>query len=209
MSETFVQGVDVSAHQGRISPESWRQAHAAGIRFAWARVADGVAHLDPTVGENIQNAREAGLLAGGYLFFRASRDPEEQAALLLGQAADLDLPPVLDCEAGSQMDLPVELVRQRVKACLDAIDRGAGRVLVYTAIGWWETWMGTSPSPYDLWVAHYGVQRPSIPTAFHRQGWRFWQQSGSATVPGFKGKVDLNVWRGTEDELLRYCGRAC
>jgi lysozyme len=210
MSETHVIGVDVSVHQGRLREENWKRAAAAGVRFAWARVADGMTHLDDTFGENVQGMQAAGVLAGGYLFFRATRDPLEQARLLVSQAARLDLPPALDCEERSDMGLPREVVREKVRLCLEEIERLAGRVIVYTAIGWWEPWMGPQPMPYDLWVAHYGVERPRIPTAFLAQGWRFWQESPKGIVDGLpRSGVDLNRWAGTEEELRRYCGRTC
>lgn len=203
-------GIDVSAHQGRLTQEHWKRAAAAGVKYAWARIADGISHLDMTVGENLQEARNAGLLVGGYLFFRATRDPAEQAALVLSQARLLDLPIALDCEERSDMGLPVEVVRRGVRACLERIEGEEGRVIVYTGIGWWEPWMGPQPMPYDLWVAHYDVAAPRIPRAFQQQGWRFWQHTGKAQVDGMPAVgVDQNFWAGTEDELRRYCARTC
>lgn len=205
-----VMGIDVSAHQGRLTKDHWRRAAAAGVKYAWARIADGVTHLDLTAGENLQEARNAGILVGGYLFFRASRDAEEQAALVLSQARQLDLPIALDCEERTDMGMPKEVVRQRVRACLEMIEKEEGRVIVYTCVGWWEPWMGPQPLPYDLWVAHYDVQAPLVPRAFHEQGWRFWQHTYKAKIDGMPAAgVDQNFFAGTEDELRRYCARTC
>lgn len=206
----IVQGVDVSVHQGRLREANWKRAAAAGVRFCWARVSDGISHLDLNVGENLQGARDAGILVGGYLFFRASRDPKEQAHLLLSQARDLDLPAALDCEAGSEMGLPRELVRERVNACLHEIEAQDGRVIVYTAAGWWDPWMGPGERQEDLWVAHYYVESPLLPLAWRKTGWRFWQKTPKGQIDGLPSAgVDVNVWRGTEEELRRYCYRIC
>lgn len=210
MNDERVMGVDVSAHQGRLTKEHWRRAAAAGVKYAWARIADGLSHLDATAGENLQEARNAGLKVGGYLFFRSSRDPIKQADLLLSQAWMLDLPPALDCEEGSDMKQPKELVRQAVKTCLGQIQKHEGRVIVYTCVGWWEPWMGPDPVDHDLWVAHYDVKTPLVPRAFSKQGWRFWQHTGKAKVDGLpQVGVDQNFFAGTEADLDAYCGRRC
>lgn len=203
-------GIDVSAHQGRLTRDNWRRAAAAGVKYVWARIADGITHLDPTVGENLQEARNAGMLVGGYLFFRATRDPAEQAALALSQARQLDLPIALDCEQGSDMGLPQEVVRRGVRSCLERIEGEEGRVIVYTCIGWWEPWMGKVAAPWDLWIAHYDVARPLVPTAFAHQGWSFWQHTSKAKVDGMpKAGVDQNFWKGSLDELRAYSERRC
>jgi lysozyme len=208
--ENLIRGVDVSAHQGRLQSKHWKEAAASGIRYAWGRVADGLSHLDMTIGENLQEARNAGLWVGGYLFFRASRDPIEQAHLLLSQARLLDLPLALDCEDSTDMKLPRPDVQKAVKACLDELRANDPHVIVYTAIGWWEHWMGKEACQDDLWVAHYGVAKPLIPTGFKRQGWRFWQRTPKAVIPGLPSVgVDENVWNGTEAQLQAYVNRIC
>lgn len=204
--EPRVEGIDVSKYQPRVD---WKAVAASGKRFAFVRVADGVKHLDEACGRHLQGAQEAGLLVGAYLFWRADASPEEQAALLCSQGGRLHLPPVLDAEATSDRGLPRELVRDRLRKTIEAVEAAAGRCMLYTAAGWWETWMGPQPVGVPLWVAHYGVERPMVPTSWHRDGWRFWQHSGTGRCPGIEGHADLNVWSGTPDELEAFAGSRC
>ena len=40
-----------------------------------------------------------------------------------------------------------------------------------------------------LWVAHYGVLKPSLPSGW--KDWKIWQYGGKK-APGFKGIIDHN-----------------
>src|SRR5215208_4870552 len=61
----YVHGIDVSYHQGAID---WRQAAAAGTRFAFLRTTAGTLTADPAYAANRSGARAAGLTVGSYHF---------------------------------------------------------------------------------------------------------------------------------------------
>ncbi len=201
-----IEGIDVSKYQPRVD---WKAVAASGKRFAIVRVADGVKHLDERCGQHIQGAQEVGLLVGAYLFWRADASPEDQAALLCSQGWRLDLPPVLDAEATSDRGLPRELVRERLHRTIEAAEAAAGRCMISTAASWWNDWMGPQPMDVPLWAAHYGVERPWVPTSWHRDGWCFWQHTGTGRCPGLEGDVDLNFWSGTPEQLAAFASSRC
>src|SRR5262245_50918479 len=95
-------GVDVSHHNEAVN---WTKVKASGRTFAFARVSDGISHPDERFATNWSGIKSAGLIRGVYQFFRPSRDPVQQADLLIKKVAAAgglkpgDLPPVLDLES--------------------------------------------------------------------------------------------------------------
>ncbi len=43
-----------------------------------------------------------------------------------------------------------------------------------------------------------------VAEVYPRQGWTFWQYSGTGTVPGIPGKVDLNTFAGSAQDWARF-----
>lgn len=92
-------GVDVSRWQGVMN---WPKTKAAGTWYAFIKATEHTTWVDPLLDENWQGARAAGLLVGGYHFFRPGYDPVAQANHFVntvrGQAGAAHLPFVLDVE---------------------------------------------------------------------------------------------------------------
>lgn len=219
LAEPLVKGLDVSEHQPDLP---WDKLFEAGYRFCYARVADGSTHIDaPQKGEppsrahyaeHRDGARAAGMKTGAYLFVRCGdrKKMDEQAALLLSQLDNTDLPPCLDCEERTDLGLPLGQVRESITYLVEQVKKYAGRVLVYTAIGWWDRFMLNTPTlDADLWVANYKVKTPAIPSTWKRQGATIWQYTGEGTFPGVKGYLDMNLFRGSEAELDAWAQGVC
>lgn len=50
-----------------------------------------------------------------------------------------------------------------------------------------------------LWIAHWGVQAPTLPAdGWAGRGWAVWQHSSTGKVPGIQGNVDLDVLQGAD-----------
>ena len=80
----MIPGLDVSMYQGSID---WRKVAASGIRFAWVRHSDGLRRLDPRWEFNLEGARNAGLAAGTYQYFRPVQGGLAQAEALCDEMA--------------------------------------------------------------------------------------------------------------------------
>ena len=190
-------GIDVSDHQGQVN---WPAVAEAGIKFAFTKATEGATFVANTFAENWVAMQAAGIVRGAYHFFRPFRDPEAQARNLL-QTAQLglgDLPAVLDIEVRDGVD-PGTII-DRMKDWLDIVEAGTGRKpLVYTSPGFWQTLGSPRFSDYPLWIAHHGRNWPTIP-----RGWTtfaFWQYSSSGELAGITGRVDLDVFNGSPDDL--------
>jgi GH25 family lysozyme M1 (1,4-beta-N-acetylmuramidase) len=202
-----LKGIDVWAGNGQID---WRKVKDSGIDFVYVRAAYGT-HPDKFAADYLNSARAAGLLCGVYHFLRTSEDYDKQIAVMVQQLARLevgkgDLPPAVDVEDNPHFDGPWD--RANNAAYLDALQRWIAKVrsetgaapMLYTRAGFWaelDNPAGFADCP--LWVANYGVKKPSLP-----EGWpnyTVWQYSESGAVPGIAGEVDLNSFAGTMTEL--------
>jgi len=194
---TTLEGVDVSTYQGTID---WGKVKASGRAFAITRVGDGLGG-DDTFDANWAGIKAAGMVRGAYQYFRAGDDPIQQADILLGKIgtpADGDLPPTLDLETLDGQSAAT--VVANVKSWLSYVKTKTGRTpMVYTSPGFWPSIGSPDLSAYVLWVAHWGVTCPSMPTGWST--WSFHQYSDSGTVSGISGAVDLDVFDGDQDAL--------
>jgi lysozyme len=200
-----VEGIDVSYYQGTIN---WSQVAAAGKKFAVIRVSDGTTTPDTQFARNWSDARSAGVIRGVYQFFRASQDATAQADLLVnalnnnGGLQMGDLPPVADVEVSDGQS--ASTVASKLNTWMARVQAGTGRTpLIYTSPGVWGN-IGNPQgfSEYVLWVAHYGVSCPSMPSGW--TAWKFWQYSDSGSVSGISGAVDLDHFNGSLSELMAF-----
>lgn len=195
-----VPGIDVSRWQREID---WEKVAAAGYRFAVIRATIGNYYTDPRFYVNWDGAREAGLLVSAYHVLAPERPADSQMERFfdtLGPRA-AHLPLVLDVELSREVS--AEDITASVRACVDTIEEEDGRgPVIYTARWFWDRHVSESPdwADYDLWVAHYGVDSPSLPKGWDE--WMFWQHSDHGEVPGIDASTDLNWFNGTHEELM-------
>ncbi len=198
-------GIDVSRWQGEIN---WGKVAAAGYRFAVIRATVGNYNTDYRFYVNWDEAREAGLLISAYHVVAPERPADSQIVRLFdtldGRVSDLPL--VLDVELSRGMSS--EDIAASVQACADLIEEEDGRKpVIYTARWFWNRNVpdGSQWAAYDLWVAHYGVESPSLPHGW--DAWTFWQYSDHGQVPGIDAATDLDWFNGSYEDLLAYAGR--
>lgn len=197
---TTLKGIDVSYYQGTIN---WPVVRDSGVKFAIARVNDG-GFMDPKFDENWAAIQAMGLVRGAYQFFRPGKDASAMADVLIdkiGQLGPGDLPPTLDVEA-TDGESPSSIIA-KIHVWVDKVKAATGRTpIIYTGRYFWNDNVGTSAfNHHPLWLAAYVSGCPNTPDAWDT--WRIWQHSGSGTVPGISGAVDLNLFNGTEAELTQ------
>ncbi len=200
-----VEGIDVSRYQGTID---WTRVRAAGVRFAFIRVSDGLNTPDVYFDANWRGAREAGVIRGVYQFFRPAQDPIAQAELMLERMGTLeadDLPPVIDVEAGDGVSQ--EALVANVRRWIDHVQAATRRVpIIYAGkYSWPELTGGADMTEHPLWIPQYGPTCPDIPAPW--TSWRFFQYSSTGRVDGITGAVDLDVWNGDLASLQAFAAQ--
>jgi len=189
-------GIDVSKYQGKIDFE---KVKAAGIRYVFVRATEGITYQDAFFKQNLEEAREAGLVIGAYHFYETDDDPVSQlknftnvVALQAG-----DLPPVVDIEKlhdNDQLDLT-----KNIQIYLDGLERHyKTKPIIYSGKNFANKYI-TTFSDYPLWLAEYQSLYPTLPQGWDK--WTFWQYSQTGKVDGVIGDVDVNRYNGEESSF--------
>lgn len=201
-SSASIQGIDVSHYQGSVN---WADVKSSGIAFAFAKATEGITVVDSEFDTNWAGINAAAIIRGAYHFYISTDDPEAQAENFLkavGSLAPGDLPPVLDIENYSG-DYGTSSLAENVQTWLDAVQEGLQRrPMIYTGPSFWDTYMTSEFGAYPLWVAEYGVSQPKLPIGW--SAWTMWQSTRNGVVQGVAGNVDLDVFAGSNDELLTF-----
>jgi len=208
---SHLHAMDVSHYEPNID---WKQAKAAGFSVAMSKCTDGTAYVDPTFRSDRDGAAEVGMAYMPYHFFRFEQNPVTQAghfAQTLGAVKPGELAPCLDLEwdnttttyaNGKELD---EEGATRALAFLHALENLVGMTpFVYTSPGFFPGKCSPTTAAqfarYPLWIAHYNVAAPRIPSPW--KTFTFWQYTDKEEVPG-SGKIDASWFNGGAAELAR------
>jgi lysozyme len=220
----LVQGVDVSVFEPRIN---WRTLRAQGYKFALIRATSGIGYVDPKFAAHWSGARAEGILRGAYHYLFGGQDAKRQADLFIASLGkDVgELPPIVDLEDAYNENVSNSQLISTCKAVLDLIEQAIGRrPIVYSRRSYLDDHFslnGKAPSwanEYDVWVAQYpfkfdSASMPNANMPMQPPGWKpwtFWQYSESAIIEGVTDesnlptRIDLDWFRGTEEELYRF-----
>ena len=198
-----VLGIDVSEHQGQID---WTQVAQTDVKYAMVRLAyrgwgaEGVIRPDARGLENLEGAALAGLQVGVYFFSQAItvEEAQEEARFVLQllDGRELELPIVFDWETVSSEEARTrDMDRNTLNACALAFCRMI-REAGYEAMVYFNLDMAKhmfdlpaiQAAGFDFWLAFYN---DGLGYA-HRV--RMWQYTSSGSVPGIKGRVDMNLY---------------
>lgn len=204
-----VHGVDVSRWQANID---WAKLRTQGANFAYIKATDGGDHLDPMFRRNWNAAKEAGLKRGAYHFFYWCRVASQQADWFIRNVPkDPDaLPPVIDVEWNGDSSCKRRPSRQQVlekmQVFMDALERHYGkRPIIYTAPDFYRDNLQGAFQDYPFWLRAV-AEHPS--RVYPGRRWLFWQYSGSGLSQGVNGRIDLNVFHGSEEDWHKWLARA-
>lgn len=192
-------GIDVSTHQGIID---WEAVAASGVDFAILRIgyrgsSQGLLYEDETFRDNLQGAKEAGLLVGGYFFSQAITPQEAWDEAIFAceilDDAELDLPVFYDWEetgedsrTGNIREIP--MTRCALAFC-ERMEQGGFDAGVYFNQNYGYYYLELEHlQDYTLWLAEYN-ETPTFEYHFE-----FLQYSASGSIPGIETDVDLDLW---------------
>jgi lysozyme len=203
-----INGVDVHGDKGDVD---WDKVRAAGCEFALVKATEGQGFRDKRFTKARWSAmKSAGIVRGAYHFARPSNgasDPAGEARDFLAAVKDAgglksgDLPLALDLEATT---LGPQDTFRWVKRFVAEVKHATGRPpLLYTSPSFWHDRVGNAGDNLDcpLWIAHYGVAKPTVPLAWDT--YTIWQHSDHGAVNGVAGNVDVDLLHGDRKLLKR------
>jgi len=196
ITETQIVGIDVSKWQGDID---WKAVAESGIDFAIIRcgyrgASTGTLVEDPYFKKNIEGATKNGIKVGVYFYSQAITQVEavEEAsmALELVKGYHLQLPIFVDTESsgGRGDNISKEDRTQFLKAFCETVKNAGYKPGVYSGRYWYTNKVNASElEQYHIWVAQYNTE------CTYNGRYDIWQYTDSGTVPGIKGKVDMDI----------------
>lgn len=211
---TKAMGIDVSRFQGVID---WPSVAGSGIRFAFVQASRGSGFdctvkptqcgADPYFATNRVAAKAVGIRVGAYHrgFATGATDAEAradalaEADLFIAQVGSLqagELIPVLDAESPFTGMTSTSL-RTWIRVWVKRVTKRLGRKpMIYTNASSWAATGNTAEfakAKYPLWIAEWGVSRPTVPANnWARHGYSVWQYTSSGHVAGISGNVDMD-----------------
>ena len=196
-------GVDVSVYQGEVD---WAVLAGQGVDFAFIKATEGSSLQDVRFAENWTNAQAAGVRVGAYHFFSYDSPGETQADNFIDAVPVTPgaLPPVVDIEFyGDNLEHPPE--KEHVHSILDPLlarleEHYGVKPILYVTYRSYDLYLREGYEDYPLWCS-------SPMVAPFGRDWSFWQYSHSALLDGYYGterRIDLNVFRGSEEEFRRF-----
>ena len=193
-------GVDVSSYQKDVD---WQKVKEAGFSFAMLRVgfrgygASGVLMADKYAQTNYEKATEAGLKVGVYFFSQAItvEEAEEEAAFVLQliEGWQLEMPVVYDWECLAEdyrtVGVDSRTLTDCTKAFCDRIRQAGYEPMVYFNPSQSRTQLILAELvDYKFWLAMYSDYMT------YEYKVDMWQYTNQGSVPGIKGKADINLW---------------
>jgi len=200
LAARYVQGVDVSHHQGAID---WRTLAADDIAFAYIKATEGADHVDARFAFNWREAAAAGLYRGAYHFFTLCRSGASQAqnfiAVVPREAgalpAAVDLEHMGPCRRGPTM---TDVVGE-ARIFMDAVEAHYGvRPIIYTTREFHDAYLR------DVTGERFWIRSLGVPPRFRERDWIIWQHHNRGHKRGVNGPIDLNAFRGDLAALARF-----
>lgn len=221
--DKHLKGIDVSDYQTKVD---YKRVADAGYTFVFVKATEGTWWTGKLFRKHWAGfgAESVGMLRGAYHFFRPLEDAKKQidrfVKTVQATGSEPELPYALDLEdhKGSVGIQPAVIVDGAL-AAIDRLEQLTGSVpILYTGPSFFTRMLrgygalGLKPAPrameltrFPLWMADYNPPAADLPwprACGTGHGWSFWQQSGSATVPGVKGACDVNVFALASEEAL-------
>ena len=195
-------GIDVSKYNTDID---WHKVKSSGIDFVFIRLGytgygNGVQVEDPYFKQHIEGAIDAGLDVGVYFFTQAinTREAKKEVdfatKVLEPYKDDVSLPLVVDSEYidGSRPGRADHLSKTARTQVLDAfcsrVEYRGYEPMIYMSKSWITGNLNYEDiKQYPIWVAQYNTHNTTP------QPYAYWQYTSGGSVPGIRGRVDMNI----------------
>jgi GH25 family lysozyme M1 (1,4-beta-N-acetylmuramidase) len=195
--------VDLSRYQQGFDFPAFKASGGLGVI---CKATEGSTLQDSSYQTFRKEALAAGLKFASYHFLRPG-DMRKQARFYLQHA---------DPQDGERVVADHEDYGVSINELIEFLDeiRDEDPSLQLTVYGGnvLEEQLGGKPNEWladntSLWTAAYASAPGAYPSQVWPQ-WSLWQYSGSGSVPGFTGDVDLNVFNGPNSQFLKWMSPA-
>ena len=198
-------GIDISKWNGNINWNEVKkdEAEFAIIREGWGKKSP--TQIDKKFKENYEGAKAVGIPIGSYHYSYADSvdDAKREAEFCLEniQGMRFEYPIVLDIEDRTMLSLSNRQITDIVKAFCSEIEKSGYYSMFYCSLNWLNNYLIKDEllSKYDLWLAQWDVDAPSISCGI-------WQKSDKGFINGISGNVDLDIAYKNYPEIMKSKG---
>lgn len=210
-----VYGIDLSRYQENINWEALglyydkskdtvvfeNSKDCIPVSFIFLKATQGRA-FDKTYFIKRKEAQKHGYKTGAYHILVNDTNIVGQAYNFIHTAKpdSSEFPPILDIES-NLVGRPYGEYRKKVHQWLVLVEKETGgKPLIYCSDKIREEVLNTADfDGYHFWIARYDTIPPKS-----KDDWLFWQFTEKGHVKGIKGNVDVNLWKGTLEELEKW-----
>ncbi len=201
--QTTIKGIDVYHGDNGGNAINWTKVKAAGITFAFAKATESTNFTDSAFATNWAGMKSAGIVRGAYHFFHADVDPTQQATFFLSTVGKVSQGDMLVLDLETTNGQTQATIEAHAATFMAAVKSQSGVTpILYTSPAFLSSF--SSLGAYPLWVANYGVNCPTVPSAW--KTYEFWQSTGTGSLSALSGAVDLDTFNGTLSDLLAFVG---
>lgn len=213
--QSRVWGIDIS-HWNIPPIDLVRMRDVFGLSFVIIKAVDGTVG-SRYVDEHVTNARQNNIPFGLYCWLYPNNRISIAAQVTAWDAAYKKYQPRLGIAIDAEMtyyggvQTPPLTADLQTAADLLAQKIGEQNVIIYTSPGYAKSYLsGFDFSRYRFWVAHYGVDAPTLPAT--AKTWEFWQFTsqldGAALDQNGNKSLDGNYYNGTAEQFASRYGIA-
>lgn len=221
-----VYGIDVSRHQNdidwdnlalyctdngrvfRFNPKDDNdRKFMQPVFFAYMKATEGATAKDKTFDIRMIEAERHGIVKGAYHFLRLGSPIEDQIKNFTETAnwTPGDLPPALDVEVESEIATHgVAKLLDMTYKWLEAVEVKMGvKPIIYTREDIRDKYLAKDPrfNKYQCWIARYHPDGPD------KDEWKIWQMTEKGHVNGYKGPIDIDLFKGDYKSFSHYLER--
>jgi lysozyme len=205
--EQIQKGIDISHFQGDLLQKI---GSGQDLQFVICKATEGVDYVDPKFYENWSAIKAKGWVRGAYHFYVSGDDPQSQANHFADVVKEIDIKdiaPIVDVEQLSLggKEVSVGDLQAGLLVFLGAIEKKFDRKpMIYTSYNFAQVYLNDAETfgNYDLWLAEYsGDQKPKIPDAWAKNGFKIWQRSDSYKIDSID--TDSDVYYGDINNLSK------
>lgn len=197
-SSKIYKGMDVSQWQREID---YRKVADDGIEVVYIKSSEGTSYIDPYFETNYRNARRNGLKIGvyHYVIARNTREARDEAQFFASTISGK----TIDCKLAMDFEEFGDLSKREIndisREFLRRLKELTGKdVIIYSdASNARNTFSKSLAKEYPLWVAEYGVNRPSNT---NWEKWEGFQYTDVGRIRGVNRYLDLDKF--TKEILL-------
>ena len=186
-----IYGIDVSHHQGEINWDKVKKWKNEELEFVYIKATEGATYIDQEYAKNFAGARENGLLAGSYHYFRTTSSVENQFRNFTEniQIKEQDLIPMIDVE--EKINWGENEFHANLQEFLQKVENYFGKKpMIYSVNSFYNMNLSGRYQKYHFLIGRYGTRAPNMRD---NTNWTVWQFTETGIVEGIPKDVDVDV----------------